>query len=156
VSGRARFALVTTVAATLLAGFGLAGVSAAAVHPHAAVAHSKSEGAKISLRKTSHGKVLVGANGHSLYRFDADTKNHSHCGATCRKKWAPVTTTGTPKAGAGVSASHLGVIKGHQVTYYGHPLYTFFKDTKAGQIKGDQVFAFGNYWWLVSAKGGKA
>jgi predicted lipoprotein with Yx(FWY)xxD motif len=156
VAARARIALVTTVGAALLAGSGMVGVSAAALHPHRTVAQSKNEGAKISLRKTSHGKVLVGANGRSLYRFDADSKNHSNCGPTCRKKWAPVTATGSPTAGAGVSASHLGVIKGRQVTYYGHPLYTFFKDTKAGQIKGDQVFAFGNYWWLVSANGGRA
>jgi predicted lipoprotein with Yx(FWY)xxD motif len=142
-------ACLATVGATLLAGFGLVGVSAGAVQ-------NKGEGAKISLRTTSHGKVLVGANGHSLYRFDADTKNHSNCGPGCRKKWAPVTTTGTPKAGAGVSASHLGVINGHQVAYYGHPLYTYFKDKKAGQIKGEQVFAFSSYWWLVSAKGGRA
>jgi predicted lipoprotein with Yx(FWY)xxD motif len=134
--------------AALLAGSGMVGVSAAA--PLAHLGQVKSEGAKISLRHTSHGNVLVGANGHSLYRFDADTRNHSNCKVACRKKWAPVTTTGKPKAGAGVSASHLGVIKGHQVTYFGHPLYTYFKDKKAGQLKGEQVFAFGNYWWLVS------
>jgi predicted lipoprotein with Yx(FWY)xxD motif len=148
VIGRARIALVTTVGAALLAGSALAGVSSGA-----AAAAAKSDGSKISLRHTADGMVLVGANGHSLYRFDADTKNHSNCNAKCRKHWPPVTTTGTPKAGAGVSASHLGVIKGHQVTYYGHPLYTYYKDTKAGQTKGEQAFEFGSYWWLVSAKG---
>jgi predicted lipoprotein with Yx(FWY)xxD motif len=149
VISRARVALVTTVGAALLASAGMVGVSSGAT-----AAPSKSEGAKISLRHTADGKVLVGANGHSLYTFSSDTKNHSNCGAACRKKWPPVTTKGTPKAGAGVKPSHLGVIKGHQVTYYGHPLYTYFKDTKAGQVKGEGLFKFGGYWYLTSAKGG--
>lgn len=138
--------------AALLAGYGMLGVSAAAPAPH--VAQVKHEGSKISLRHTSHGKVLVGANGHSLYTFSSDTRNHSNCNKACRKLWPPVTATGKPRAGAGVTASHLAVIKGHQVTYYGHPLYTYSKDTKAGQIKGEQLFKFGGYWYLSSAKGG--
>jgi predicted lipoprotein with Yx(FWY)xxD motif len=148
VASRMRLALATSMGAALLLGSALAGVSAGA-----AAAPSKSEGAKISLRHTAHGKVLVGANGHSLYTFEADTKNHSACGPACRKQWPPVTTAGKPHAGPGVSASHLKVIKGHQVTYYGHPLYTYFKDTKAGQTKGEGAFKFGNFWYLSGPKG---
>jgi predicted lipoprotein with Yx(FWY)xxD motif len=143
--------------AALLAGFGMVGVSAGAPAAHVAhVAQVKHEGSKISLRHTSRGKVLVGANGHSLYTFSSDTRNHSNCNKACRKLWPPVTVTvtGKPHAGAGVTASHLGVIKGHQVTYYGHPLYTYLKDKKAGQVKGEQLFKFGGYWYLTSARGG--
>lgn len=145
---RARIALVTTVGAGLLAGYGMVGVSTGAP-----AAPSKHEGNKISLRHTADGKVLVGVNGHSIYTLSSDTKNHSNCGPACRKTWPPVTTTGKPHAGKGVSAKHLGVIKGHQVTYYGHPLYNFSKDTKAGQVKGEGLFKFGGYWYLTSAKG---
>jgi predicted lipoprotein with Yx(FWY)xxD motif len=149
VIGRARIALVTTVGAALLASSALAGVSSGA-----AAAPAKSEGSKISLRHTSDGTVLVDANGHSLYTFSSDTKNHSNCGPSCRKEWPPLTTSGKPKAGAGVHGSHLAVIKGHQVTYYGHPLYTYFKDTKSGQTKGEGLFKFAGYWYLTGAKGG--
>jgi predicted lipoprotein with Yx(FWY)xxD motif len=153
-AGRVRIALVTTVGAALLASYALsAGAAGAAGRARHSVAHTKNEGAKISLRHTSRGKFLVDANGHSLYTFSSDTKNHSRCGPACRKTWPPVTTNGKPKAGTGVSASHLRVIKGHQVTYYGHPLYTFFKDTKAGQTKGEGLFKFGGYWYLSSARG---
>jgi predicted lipoprotein with Yx(FWY)xxD motif len=138
------------LAATAAVGL-LAGGPGLAVGAHAAAA--KGARATISLRRTAHGKVLVGPHGRSLYVFRADTRNHSNCGPACRKHWPPVTSTGKPRAGAGVSARHLAVIKGHQVTYYGHPLYTFFKDTRAGQTKGEGVFAFGNYWYLDSAKG---
>jgi predicted lipoprotein with Yx(FWY)xxD motif len=148
VASRTRIAIVTTVGATVLAGYGMVGVSTGA-----AAAHSGGEGAKISLRHTSSGKVLVGANGHSLYTFDIDTKNHSNCKGACLKHWFPATTTGKPKAGAGVSASHLGETSKHQATYYGHPLYTYIKDKKAGQTRGDGAFASGGYWWLTSAKG---
>jgi predicted lipoprotein with Yx(FWY)xxD motif len=148
VAGRARIALATTAAATLLAGYGMVGVSAGAP-----AAPSKSEGAKISLRHTSMGKVLVGVDGHSLYTFDSDTKNHSNCKGVCLKHWFPAMTTAKPAAGAGVAASHLGETSKHQVTYYGHPLYTYVKDKKAGQVKGEGAFASGGYWWLTSAKG---
>jgi predicted lipoprotein with Yx(FWY)xxD motif len=147
-TGRTRIALATTVGATLLAGAGMVGVSAGAT-----AIRSGGEGAKISLRHGSAGTFLVGANGHSLYTFSIDTKNHSKCNATCKKHWIPAMTTGKPTAGAGVSAAHLGETSKHQTTYYGHPLYTYIVDKKAGQTKGDGVFASKGYWWLESAKG---
>jgi predicted lipoprotein with Yx(FWY)xxD motif len=148
VAARARIALATTAGAALLAGYGMVGVSAGAP-----AAPSKSEGATISLRHTADGKVLVWANQHSLYTFSSDTKNHSNCNATCRKHWIPATSSGKPQASAGVSAKHLRVTSRHQVTYYGHPLYTYIKDKKAGQIKGEGAFASGGYWHLTSSKG---
>ncbi|HTW21490.1 MAG TPA: hypothetical protein VME70_14925 [Mycobacteriales bacterium] len=147
-------------ALALVAGAGLAATAAAAgptaVHAAPAAKHvgSRHVGSMISLRQTSRGTVLVGANGHSLYLFTSDTTNHSHCGPGCRKKWPPVTATHLPKAGAGVSRRHLKLIKGHQVSYYGRPLYTYYKDTKAGQTKGEGLLRFGGYWYLVGAKGG--
>jgi predicted lipoprotein with Yx(FWY)xxD motif len=145
---RPRFAAFITLAATALAGAGMVGVSVGA--PSAA---ARGEGAKISLARTSHGKALVGANGHSLYMFTRDSKNHSHCNAACRRVWVPVTSTSKPHAGAGVSASHLKLIKGHQVTYFGKPLYTYVPDKKAHQTKGEDAFAFGGYWWLLKGSG---
>lgn len=147
-AGRARIALATTAAAALLAGYGMVGVSAGAP-----AAPSKSEGATISLRHTSMGKALVGVDGHSLYTFSVDTKNHSKCKGTCLKHWFPAMTSGKPKAGIGVSAKHLGETSKGQATYYGHPLYTYIKDKKAGQIKGEGAFASGGYWNLTNAKG---
>jgi predicted lipoprotein with Yx(FWY)xxD motif len=149
VAGPARIALATTVGAALLVGYGLIGLSGGA-----AAAAGNREGAKISLKHTSHGKVLVGVNGHSLYTFSSDTKNHSHCTGTCAAHWIPAMTGGKPKAGSGVSATHLGKTSKGQATYYGHPLYTYVKDKKAGQTKGEGAFASGGYWYLTSAKGG--
>ena len=67
---------------------------------------------------------------------------------------------GTPKAGAGLKASKLGTIKRsdgkHQVTYGGHPLYTFVVDAgRPGSVKGEAVEAFGAEWYVVGPTGRK-
>jgi len=41
------------------------------------------------------------------------------------------------------------------VTYNHHSLYTFVKDTKAGQTNGEGVSAFGGIWDAVSPAGTK-
>ena len=40
-----------------------------------------------------------------------------------------------------------------QVTYHGHPLYGFSKDTKRGQITCQNVANFGGKWWVITAAG---
>jgi predicted lipoprotein with Yx(FWY)xxD motif len=81
----------------------------------------------------------------------------STCAGACAQAWPPVTTTGTPKAGGAVKASLLGTTKradgSREVTYAGHPLYTFAGDTKAGQTTGEGSNGFGAPWWVVSPAG---
>ena len=54
-------------------------------------------------------------------------------------------------------ASLLGVTKRtdgkRQVTYAGHPLYTFFGDTKADQTNGEGLTDFGGIWDAIAASG---
>jgi predicted lipoprotein with Yx(FWY)xxD motif len=70
--------------------------------------------------------------------------------------WPPLVIKGTakPKAGAGVNAALLGVMKRsktlRQVTYGGFPLYVFSGDHKTGDVKGE---AFQGKWYLVNPKG---
>jgi len=40
-----------------------------------------------------------------------------------------------------------------QVTYDGHPLYTFQLDTAAGDTKGQGSNNFGAKWWLLAPSG---
>lgn len=104
----------------------------------------------VALRKTSLGKILVASNGHTLYLFTKDPKNKATCTGACASVWPPLRANGKPKAGKGVSAKKLGVIKGtHQVTYAGHPLYEWTGDTKAGQTTGEGI----NNFYVVSASG---
>jgi predicted lipoprotein with Yx(FWY)xxD motif len=43
-----------------------------------------------------------------------------------------------------------------QVTYNGHPLYTFTGDQKAGDTNGQGVNAFGASWFALTSAGNQA
>jgi predicted lipoprotein with Yx(FWY)xxD motif len=78
----------------------------------------------------------------------------------CATAWPPLLATGKPTAGTGVTLSKLGTITrsggNHQVTYDGHPLYLFIKDTTAGQTNGQGVTAFGAAWFALTSSGTQA
>jgi predicted lipoprotein with Yx(FWY)xxD motif len=131
---------------------------AAAVLAAAALASTAqaTQSPTVSLRHTSRGNVLVNSRGRTLYLFESDTRNHSNCTGQCASNWPPLLVGGSPHAGPGVSGGKLGSIRrgnSHQVTYNGHPLYTFSGDGGAGQTNGEGQFAFGNYWYVVTAAG---
>ncbi len=93
--------------------------------------------------------VLVNSQGRTLYYLSSDTPTASTCTGACASLWPPLLQpSGTPTLAPGISGS-LQVIQdpnGAQVTYNGHPLYTFAGDTKAGEVRGDglpQVFPSG-------------
>ena len=134
-----------TVFAALMAAGALAGV---------AVASPKTS--TISLRPTAVGKVLVAANGRTLYLFTADKGKRSTCYGQCAGYWPPLLAS-KPSVGTGLKSSMLGTTKRKdgklQVTYGGHPLYYFVQDKKAGQVKGQGFVHFGGSWWVVSAAG---
>ncbi len=68
-----------------------------------------------------------------------------------------MTTSGAPKAGKGVDASKLGTTRRSdgtlEVTYNGHPLYTYAGDSQPGQTNGEGVNGFGAEWYAVSPAG---
>jgi hypothetical protein len=41
----------------------------------------------------------------------------------------------------------------HQVTYNGHPLYTYVGDSAAGKTSGEGLNLSGGLWWAVSPAG---
>ena len=116
-----------------------------------------SAGTAISTTKGSAGTYLVGPDGRAVYVWVADTGSKSNCSGACAVAWPPVTTTGSPTAGTGVTASDLGTTKrsdgSEEVTYKGHPLYYFVADKSAGQTKGQGSNSFGAKWWLVAPSG---
>jgi predicted lipoprotein with Yx(FWY)xxD motif len=113
----------------------------------------------VKVRATSLGSTLVASNGKTLYMFAHDTTTKSTCTGSCATFWPPLVTTGKPKAGPGVHAALLGTTHRAdgklQVTYHGHPLYFFAKDTKAGATSGEGVNAFGGKWYVLSPAGSK-
>jgi len=99
------------------------------------------------------------AQGRTLYLFEADKNGTSACTGACAAAWPPVSVTGTPQAGSGVSQSLLGTIKRSdgttQVTYNGHPLYYFAGDSGTGAAHGQGSKAFGAGWYVLNASGAK-
>ena len=88
-----------TVFAALMAAGALAGV---------AVASPKTS--TISLRPTAVGKVLVAANGRTLYLFTADKGKRSTCYGQCAGYWPPLLAS-KPSVGTGLKSSILGTTK---------------------------------------------
>jgi predicted lipoprotein with Yx(FWY)xxD motif len=98
--------------------------------------------------------VLTNATGFTLYWFAPDTSVRSVCYGTCAAYWPPV--TGAPVAGPGVTG-RIGTISrtggGTQVTYDGHPLYTYIGDAAPGQASGNNINLNGGLWHEVTAAG---
>jgi predicted lipoprotein with Yx(FWY)xxD motif len=98
--------------------------------------------------------VLTTAQGFTLYWFAPDTPTRSACYGICAGYWPPV--TGTPSAGPGVGGK-LATIKRSdgttQVTYNGHPLYTYVGDTAPGQAFGNNLDLNGGLWHEVTVPG---
>jgi predicted lipoprotein with Yx(FWY)xxD motif len=152
-----RAATTTATKKTKLAAVFMTLVAAGARAATAAVA-STSKSPSILLRTTKVGKVLVAANGRTLYLFTADKSAKSVCYGQCATYWPPLIAQ-MPTAGSGLKASLVGTTKRKdgklQVTYGAHPLYYFADDKKAGDVNGQAFVHFGGAWWVVSAAGKK-
>ena len=116
-------------------------------------------GTKVDLRSTRDGKILVNSSGFTLYAFTKDATKRDNCMKIrgCIAVWPPLTTTGNPVAGPGLEASLLGTVpyKGalKQVTYAGHPLYTYKGDDGPGSTKYIDESQSGGRWPALNASG---
>jgi predicted lipoprotein with Yx(FWY)xxD motif len=111
----------------------------------------------VMTRQGPLGTYLVDGSGRSLYTFALDKGKTSNCSGSCTQYWPPFITTGHLTASGGAKQSMLGTTKRSdgktQVTYGGHPVYRFFQDNKAGDIKGQGLNLSGGLWWLESPAG---
>ena len=122
--------------------------SSPAAHPSHAVT--------VQLRHTSLGSILVNSSGRTLYEFTRDHARRNSCAAIsgCAAVWPSLKASGHPTGGAGVKASLLSRTSGNQVTYAGHPLYTYSADYGPGETSYVGVKEFGGTWYAVNAAGG--
>lgn len=113
----------------------------------------------IKLEQTSLGDILVDRSGHTLYLFTRDRHSNDSCAkiSGCLQTWPALTTTSKPVAGANVRTSLLGTIKLHgrvrQVTYAGHPLYTYALDFLRKSTFNIGATEYGGAWYAVNAAG---
>ncbi len=109
----------------------------------------------ISHRMTKYGDIITTANGRTLYVRIGDQFRKSGCFSICLHAFPPYLTNGSPMATGGLLASDIGVIvsnqnKGEQITYGGHPLYTYSGDTSVGDINAEGK---GGIWFVIGVTG---
>ena len=106
----------------------------------------------------SLGTFLTGPNGFTLYTLSSDPMNGTSCTGSCATFWPPliVASGGSVTGASGVTGTLATFSRPDgttQVTYNGHALYYFKKDTAPGQTKGQGVVAFGGTWLVVPPAG---
>jgi predicted lipoprotein with Yx(FWY)xxD motif len=137
----------------------LIAVGAAAVIAALAAGPASAAGSTLKLRKASVGTILVNGRGFTVYAFTKDGRNRDACAAIsgCLSVWPVVSGASRPTLGPGVKRSLVGTItvKGgkKQLTYGGHPLYTYIGDSGPGQTSYVNFLQFGGRWPAVNAAG---
>ncbi|MCO4787285.1 MAG: hypothetical protein KC467_15380 [Marinomonas atlantica] len=109
--------------------------------------YSKNEKKAISKYDTDWGTVWSTADGMTLYTFSKNQYDRSNCNAKCATIWPPHYAKKHAK-----TWGNFGVMKRndgrYQWTVNGQPLYTYSKDTYAGETVGQGAF---NYWYIARA-----
>jgi predicted lipoprotein with Yx(FWY)xxD motif len=149
-AGAALLAALTVALAACGGDDGTGSGTAATAAP--ATTAAQEAGAAVAVATGRLGKILVDADGRTLYAFTKDKGDQSVCSGECASNWPAL--TGTATAGTGVQAALLSTSKQAngttQVTYGGRPLYYFAGDAKPGDTNGQGV---GNVWFAVTADG---
>jgi predicted lipoprotein with Yx(FWY)xxD motif len=155
---RVTIALLSLVVfALVVAGCG-GGSSSTSTTSNAGESSPASGGGTVSTAEVGGlGTVLVDSEGMTVYEFAKDQGTTSSCYGACEQGWPPVIAEGKPSAGEGAMSSQLGTTKRKdgtmQVTYAGHPLYTFAGDSAPGEANGNESTAFGGKWSVMDEAG---
>jgi predicted lipoprotein with Yx(FWY)xxD motif len=137
-SAAATAAAVLTVVALVLLGVAVAGASPPA--PAAA-------GTGLKTATIGGTAVLTSSRGFTLYWFAPDTPAASKCYGSCAAYWPPVTGSAVASPGLPGTVGAITRTGGScQLTYNGHPLYTYVGDTVPGQAKGNNLNLNGGLW----------
>jgi predicted lipoprotein with Yx(FWY)xxD motif len=154
------FALLALVGAVVIAGCGGGGSSSSSSETESSgggeSATTSSGGSRTiaGAEVSGLGQVLVDSEGMTVYEFTVDNGTMSNCYGGCEAVWPPVTASGKPTAGEGAMSSALGTTKRKdgtmQVTYEGHPLYTFTGDSAPGEATGNE---FEGSWFVLDEAG---
>ena len=118
-------------------------------------AHTAAAAAGLKTAQVGSVRVLTNAKGFTLYTFAPDTSTTSKCNGPCATNWPPV----KPGTASGIKGAFATIKRSDgstQLTFHGHPLYTFVLDKSPGQAKGNGVNAFGGLWHEAPASGGAA
>ncbi len=95
------------------------------------------------------GNYLVDENGMALYWFTQDSVGKSACSGDCLKAW-PAFSVDSLVVPSALNPADFGTITRDdgtkQETFRGYPLYYWFKDTKRGDVTGQDVE---KVWYVI-------
>lgn len=114
-------------------------------------------GTALKVGTAKYPAAMTDSTGRPVYLFTGDKGTTSTCAGACATDWPPVATTGVPSIDAAFTlkpGSTTRPDKTEQVTYNGHPLYYYAKDT-GGNVAGEGRKAFGGDWYLIDSHGNK-
>ena len=157
-SGPARLRMLLALPAAAAAAAALAACSSSGTSAHASGGSSgRAAAAAVGLKtaKVGGATVLTNNKGFTLYTFAPDTPAKSTCNGPCATNWPPV----RPGTASGVKAPFATIKRSDgstELTFHGHPLYTFIGDKSPGQAKGNGVNAFGGLWHEATTSGSAA
>jgi predicted lipoprotein with Yx(FWY)xxD motif len=112
----------------------------------------------LTVQRSPAGPILATGAGDTLYDFVPDTPEHSACvNDGCVFQWPPLVVTGPVRIGKGLDQSLVGTLKRHdgstEVSYGGHPLYTYNLDVTPGMVTGQAIDQDGGLWYVVNPAG---
>ena len=144
---------VVAAAGVATVAMGAAACSSSSSSVPASAPGTAGSGAALKTATINGVSVVTNAQGFTLYSFAPDTATASKCTGSCAQIWPPVTGA---TAGQGVTGT-VGTITrsdgSKQVTYNGHPLYTYAADAAPGQARGNGLNVNGGVWHEVTASG---
>ncbi len=112
----------------------------------------------LSTLSSPAGPILATGSGQALYDFVPDTPTRSAClNDGCVFQWPPLLKTAAVTVGRGLDATLVGTLQrpdgSTQLSYGGHPLYTYNLDVKAGMVTGQAIDQDGGLWYVLSPAG---
>jgi predicted lipoprotein with Yx(FWY)xxD motif len=112
----------------------------------------------LTLQKSPAGPILATGKGNTLYDFVPDTPTHSACvDDGCVFQWPPLIVNGPVRVEKGLDPSLVGMLKrpdgSTQLSYGGHPLYTYNLDVTPGMVTGQAIDQNGGLWYVLGRRG---
>jgi len=112
----------------------------------------------LTLEHSPVGPILATGRGATLYDFPPDAPTQSAClNDGCVFQWPPLVESGPIRLGRGLDPRLVGTLRrpggSTQISYGGHPLYTYNLDVSPGVVRGQAIDQDGGPWYVVDAGG---
>jgi predicted lipoprotein with Yx(FWY)xxD motif len=115
--------------------------------------------ATIAVHTSGGERIVVDAQGRTLYRFKADSGSVRNCDGACAPAPPLRLAHGRPSVGDSLNPSLVTTAQRprgtRQLTYNGHPPYPFVDDGNPGDVNGAGVTAFGALSYALSPAGNR-